>query len=153
MYLQLFGWCLPVQLTAVGHVQLGEIDIVEVRGNANYYCNGNNFGRQIGQQTLHWGADPYQGVWGLTHWEKYFHLFYFLKIKWSLILKELIVFKKGLNRIPISRIRSTFIDSNGSKLVFDFWLTINSLAKYFHLLVDFGNWSVSKETTLGNPVQ
>ena len=74
-------WLMPAGSTYSGWPRSGEIDIVEVRGNANYYCNGNNFGRQIGQQTLHWGPDPYQDVWGLTHWEKYLHLFYFLKIK------------------------------------------------------------------------
>ena len=48
----------------------GEIDIVEIKGNADFSCNGNPIGRQLAGCTLHWGPDPSQNRYPLTHWEK-----------------------------------------------------------------------------------
>ena len=48
----------------------GEIDIVEMKGNANFSCDGNPIGRQLAGSTLHWGPDPSQDRWRLSHWEK-----------------------------------------------------------------------------------
>lgn len=63
-------WMLPTDEVYGGWPRSGEIDIVEVRGNADFACNGYPLGRQQAGQTLHWGPDAGQNAYYLTHWEK-----------------------------------------------------------------------------------
>lgn len=62
---------LPTDNVYGGWPRSGEIDIVETRGNADFSCNGYPIGRQLAGSTLHWGPDPSQNRYELTHWEKY----------------------------------------------------------------------------------
>ena len=50
----------------------GEIDLVKLRSNENYSCNGIFSGRQSAEQTLHWGPDKDQDRSDLTLWKKLF---------------------------------------------------------------------------------
>ena len=63
-------WMLPTDEIYGGWPRSGEIDIVETRGNADFSCNGAPIGRQLAGSTLHWGPDPSQNRYDLTHWEK-----------------------------------------------------------------------------------
>ena len=65
---------LPTDYVYGGWPRSGEIDIVESRGNADFSCGGNPIGRQLAGSTLHWGPDPGQNRWDLTHWEKYINI-------------------------------------------------------------------------------
>ena len=51
-------------------IRSGEIDIVEIRGNENFACDGAPLGRQLAGQTMHWGPDPSQNRYEKTHWQK-----------------------------------------------------------------------------------
>lgn len=51
----------------------GEIDILEVRGNADLICNGQgNIGNSRVYSTLHWGPDAATNQFQKTAWEKLF---------------------------------------------------------------------------------
>nr|CAH0106512.1 unnamed protein product [Daphnia galeata] len=63
-------WMLPTDSVYGDWPRSGEIDIVEIKGNADFSCNGNPIGRQLAGCTLHWGPDPSQNRYPLTHWEK-----------------------------------------------------------------------------------
>jgi hypothetical protein len=64
-------WMKPTDNIYGNWPRSGEIDIVEMKGNANFSCNGNPIGRQLAGSTLHWGPDPSQDRWRLSHWEQY----------------------------------------------------------------------------------
>ncbi|XP_046456406.1 beta-1,3-glucan-binding protein-like [Daphnia pulex] len=63
-------WMKPTDNVYGNWPRSGEIDIVEMKGNANFSCDGNPIGRQLAGSTLHWGPDPSQDRWRLSHWEK-----------------------------------------------------------------------------------
>lgn len=65
---------LPTDSAYGGWPASGEIDLTEVRGNANYQCWGGPFGRQLTGSTLHWGPTMGQNQWSKTHWEKYYKI-------------------------------------------------------------------------------
>jgi hypothetical protein len=49
----------------------GEIDIVEVRGNNDFSCNGGvPYGRQRTGQTIHWGPSSAENRYRMTQWTK-----------------------------------------------------------------------------------
>ena len=60
-------WMLPTDSVYGDWPRSGEIDIVEIKGNADFSCNGNPIGRQLAGCTLHWGSDPSQNRYPLTH--------------------------------------------------------------------------------------
>ncbi len=63
---------LPTTSVYGGWPASGEIDLTEVRGNANLTCwGGATIGRQSTASTLHWGPNRSQNKFSLTHWPKY----------------------------------------------------------------------------------
>jgi len=60
-------WMLPDKWYYGGWPMSGEIDIIESIGNRNYRCNGMLQGIQHMGSTLHWGVEPSQNKWHLTH--------------------------------------------------------------------------------------
>lgn len=53
----------------------GEIDIVEIRGNANLTCNDGQgkIGNTKMHSTLHWGPDGAHNQFQKTSWPKFFY--------------------------------------------------------------------------------
>ncbi|PSN30366.1 Beta-1 [Blattella germanica] len=78
-------WMLPKNSEYGSWPRSGEIDIIEVRANDNYY-DGNGVSQGIDRMgsTMHWGPDPNHNAYWRTHWEKDFaddyHLF---GIEWT----------------------------------------------------------------------
>ena len=115
----------------------GEIDIVEVRGNENFACGGAPLGRQLAGQTMHWGPDPNQNRYDLTHWEKFVTTKLEFVKKYSLILDNLYIL--GSIDSSIFQPTFTFTVSSGSLMVCSSTSTMNSLGRCTHLQVASGS--------------
>jgi len=63
-------WMLPATSAYGGWPASGEIDLTEVRGNANLTCWGGAVGRQTTASTLHWGPNSSLNKFMTTHWTK-----------------------------------------------------------------------------------
>ena len=61
---------LPTQSAYGGWPRSGEIDIAEVRGNADLKCGGKPVGRQLLGSALHGGTDSNQNRFHMTVWGK-----------------------------------------------------------------------------------
>ncbi|XP_046462525.1 beta-1,3-glucan-binding protein-like [Daphnia pulex] len=63
-------WLLPTDNVYGEWPQSGEIDMVEIRGNEKYVCDGMQSGNKRANSTLHWGASVTQDKYAKTRWSK-----------------------------------------------------------------------------------
>ncbi|XP_072397174.1 beta-1,3-glucan-binding protein-like [Diabrotica undecimpunctata] len=64
-------WLLPSKWVYGSWPTSGEIDMMESRGNRQYYSrSGQNVGTPLEASTLHWGPNPQNNKFMKTHWEK-----------------------------------------------------------------------------------
>ncbi len=63
-------WLLPTDYDYGEWPQSGEIDMVEIRGNDKYHCDGMLSGIKRANSTLHWGASVKQDKYAKTRWSK-----------------------------------------------------------------------------------
>lgn len=63
-------WLLPTDNVYGEWPKSGEIDMVEIRGNEKYFCDGMQGGNKRANSTLHWGASVKQDKYAKTRWSK-----------------------------------------------------------------------------------
>jgi hypothetical protein len=63
-------WLLPTDNSYGDWPKSGEIDMVEIRGNEKYSCDGMTSGNIRANSTLHWGASDKQDKYAKTRWSK-----------------------------------------------------------------------------------
>ncbi|KAI9558646.1 hypothetical protein GHT06_015435 [Daphnia sinensis] len=63
-------WMLPTEGAYGGWPHSGEIDIVEIRGNTDFRCNGVQLGNTVMTSALHWGQAPSASRIHKNVWEK-----------------------------------------------------------------------------------
>ena len=63
-------WLLPTDYAYGTWPASGEIDMVEIRGNEKYVCDGMTSGNQRANSTLHWGVSTTKDKYTTTRWTK-----------------------------------------------------------------------------------
>ena len=62
-------WLMPTDNYFGAWPRSGEIDLVEIKGNNNFTCNGKENGNNLMGSTLHYGPDSQHNIWRPTHFE------------------------------------------------------------------------------------